>query len=152
MGWNRASFTSTLAAAAAVVLLLAACIGLASMPQATTVPVTVMPAWGELEAVLGDAMMDDSAALCEWDVWGEAVQTLYLWAVCESAGGTAMSAPVVIHLDVDGRVAGASLPGDGTQYAPDVRRLFPPHLQQRIRAHEYDAGAAMERIAERQRR
>ena len=67
MGRDRASFTSTLAAAPVVVLLLAACIGLASSPQATTVPAMVMSARGELEAVLGDAMVSDSAALCEWD-------------------------------------------------------------------------------------
>jgi hypothetical protein len=104
-----------------------------------------------LEAVLGDAMVNDSAALCEWDVWGEAVQTLYLWAVCESTGGAAMSAPAVVHLDVDGHVTAASLPGDGTRYGHDVRRLFPSDVQKRIFAHEYDAGAAMERIAERRR-
>jgi hypothetical protein len=33
-----------------------------------------------------------------------------------------------------------------------VRKLFPPHLQRRIHAHEYDAVAAIERIAERRRR
>ena len=149
MRWNRAGFTSTLAAVAVVVLLLAACIGLESAPQATA---TVMPARGELEAVVGDAMVNDSIALCEWDVWGETERTLYLWAVCESAGGTAMSAPAVVHLDADGHVTGASLPGDWTRYGPDVRKLFPPHLQRRIHAHEYDAVAAMERIAERRRR
>ena len=157
MRWNRASFTSTLAAAAVVVPLLVACVGSASAPQATTVPslpivpATVMPARGELEAVLGDAMVNDPTALCEWDVWGETVRTLYLWAVCESTGGTAMSAPAVVHLDADGHVTGASLPGDGTRYGHDVRKLFPPHLQRRIYAHEYDAVAAMERIAERRR-
>jgi hypothetical protein len=62
-----------------------------------------------------------------------------------------MSAPAVVHLDAEGHVAGLSLPGDGTHYARDVRKLFPPHLQRRIHAHEYDAVAAMERIAERRR-
>ena len=154
---NQVAFTLILAVAAVAVLALSGCIGAASAPQ--TSAVTVLPSASvamvstrdELEAVLGDAMVNDSAALCEWDVWGEAAQTLYLWAVCESTGGAAMSAPAVVHLDVDGHVAGASLPGDGTRYGHDVRRLFPPGVQKRIFAHEYDADAAMERIAERRR-
>jgi hypothetical protein len=146
---NQVALTSILAVAAVAILALSGCIGAASAPQTSVAMVSTRD---ELEAVLGDAMVNDSAALCEWDVWGEAVQTLYLWAVCESAGRTAMSAPVVVHLDVGGHVTAASLPGDGTQYADDVRRLFPPGVQKRIFAHKYDAMAAMERIAERRRR
>jgi hypothetical protein len=142
---DQVTFTFVLASAAGAILALSACMGPALTPQ------TPASTQGELEAVLGDAMVNDSAALCEWDVWGETVQTLYLRAVCESAGGTAMSAPAVVHLDAEGHVAGLSLPGDGTHYARDVRKLFPPHLQRRIHAHEYDAVAAMERIAERRR-
>jgi len=155
---NQVAFTLIWAVAAVAVLALSGCIGSASAPQTPavtplpSVPATMAFTRDDLEAVLGDAMVDDSAALCEWDVWGEAVQTLYLWAVCESTGGTAMSAPAVVHLDVDGHVTGASLPGDGTRYGQDVRTLFPPDVQKRIFAHEYDAGAAMERIAERRRR
>ena len=110
------------------------------------------PGQGELESALAGAMLEDSDALCEWDVWGQAEQALYLWAVCESASGTAMSAPAVVRLDVDGHVTAVSLPGNGANYGPDVRRLFPPYVQKRIFAHEYDAGAAMERIAERRGR
>ena len=142
---DQATFTLVLASVAGAILALSACMGSASTPQ------TPASTRGDLETVLGDAMVNDSAALCEWDVWGEAERTLYLWAVCESTGGTAMSAPVVVHVDVDGHVTGASLPGDGTRYGHDVRRLFPPYVQKRIFAHEYDAVAAMERIAERRR-
>jgi len=163
---NLLTFTSILATAAVAVLALSACIGSASTPRpaaatllpsapaATSLPsapAAMVPARDELQSVLADAMLTDPAALCEWDVWGEAQQTLYVWAVCESASGAAMSAPAVVHLDVDGHVAGASLPGDGTRYGHDVRRLFPPGVQKRIFAHEYDAVAAMERIAERRR-
>ena len=154
---SRASFTPVLVAAAVVVVLLAACSGSASSPQAAvatalpSAPTGMVSTRGELEAVLGEAMVHDPAALCEWDVWGTTHQALYLWAVCESAGGTAVSGPAVVHLDAEGDVAGVSLLGDGAQYARDVRQLFPPHLQRRIYAHEYDAVAAMERIAERRR-
>jgi hypothetical protein len=163
---NLLTFTSILATAAVAVLPLSACIGSASTPRAAvatllpsapattslpSAPAAMVPARDELQSVLADAMLTDPAALCEWDVWGEAQQTLYVWAVCESASGAAVSAPAVVHLDVDGHVAGASLPGDGTGYGHDVRRLFPPGVQKRIFAHEYDAVAAMERIAERRR-
>ena len=176
---NQVTSTCAWVSAAGVVLLLAACARPASTVPATavtalpsvpttavttlpsvpatavtalpSVPATRVPARDELEAVLGDAMVNDPSALCEWDVWGEAVQTVYVWAVCESASGTAMSAPAVVRLDVEGHVIAASLPGDGTRYGHDVRRLFPREVQKRIFAHEYDAVAAMERIAERRR-
>jgi hypothetical protein len=106
---------------------------------------------GDLESALANGLLDDPAALCEWEVWGQTEQALYLWAVCESAGGTAISAPAVVYLDAEGHVAAVAAPGDGTEYVQDVRRLFPPDLQERILAHEYDAGAAMERMAEREK-
>jgi hypothetical protein len=145
---NLLTFTSILATAAVAVLPLSACIGSASTPRAAvatllpsapattslpSAPAAMVPARDELQSVLADAMLTDPAALCEWDVWGEAQQTLYVWAVCESASGAAVSAPAVVHLDVDGHVAGASLPGDGTGYGHDVRRLFPPGVQKRRR-------------------
>ena len=107
------------------------------------------PPAAELERALGDRMLNDSGALCEWEVWGRGEQVLYLWAVCESASGSAVSAPAVAYLDGQGGVAAVNMPGDGTHYGPDVRRLFPPQVQERIFAHEYDARAAMERISAR---
>jgi len=104
---------------------------------------------GDLEPALANELLDDPDALCEWEVWEHTERALYLWAVCESASGTAVSAPAVVYLDAEGRVAAVAAPGDGTHYGQDVRRLFPPNVQKRIVAHEYDARAAMERIAER---
>jgi hypothetical protein len=103
----------------------------------------------ELERALGDRMLNDPSALCEWEVWGSGEQVLYLWAVCESASGSAVSAPAVAYLDGQGGVAAVNMPGDGTHYAPDVRRLFPPEVEKRILAHEFDARSAMERIGQR---
>lgn len=108
-----------------------------------------VPSANELERSLGSRMLNDPSALCEWEVWGSGDQVLYLWAVCESASGSAVSAPAVVYLDERGRVASANMPGDGTYYASDVRRLFPPAVQARIHAHQYDARAAMERISKR---
>jgi hypothetical protein len=122
-------------------------------PQVNIEPTpTAQPAVpGDLEPALASGLLDDSAALCEWEVWGQTEQALYLWAVCESASGTAVSTPTVVYLDAQGHVAAVAAPGDGTEYVQDVRRLFPPDLQERILAHEYDAGAAMERMAEREK-
>ena len=114
-------------------------------------PIAQLAGPDDLEPALANGLLDDPAALCEWEVWGQTEQALYLWAVCESAGGTAVSAPAVVYLDAEGHVAAVAAPGDGTAYVRDVRRLFPPDLQERILAHEYDAGAAMERRAEREK-
>jgi len=144
-----------LVSAAVAILVLTACAGSVSTPEATaiaslpSVSATMDPEQCELESALAGAMLEDADALCEWDVWGQAEQALYVWAVCESASGTAMSAPAVVRLDVDGHVTAVSLPGNGANYGPDVRRLFPRYVRKRIFAHEYDARAAMERIAER---
>ena len=118
-------------------------------PDDVDSPDGLVPPAAELERALGDRMLNDPGALCEWEVWGRGERVLYMWAVCESASGSAVSAPAVAYLDGQGRVAAVNMPGDGTYYGPDVRRLFPPQVQERIFAHEYDARAAMERINKR---
>lgn len=102
-----------------------------------------------LESALAARLLDDPKALCEWEVWGRAQQTLYVWALCESAGGTATSVPAVVHLGAEGHVEGVDIPRDGSYYGQDLRSLFPPKVQARILAHEFDTHAALARISER---
>ncbi len=107
----------------------------------------------DLESALASQLFDDPTTLCEWQIWGEADQEMYLWAVCESADGSGVSTPVVVHIERgEGdvwRVREIESPRDGTFYDQDVRMLFPPDVQERIFAHDFDAGAALARIAER---
>jgi hypothetical protein len=98
---------------------------------------------------LAEDMLGDRSALCEWEVWGRTDQSLYLWALCESGTGSGVSTPVVVYLDAVGQVAAVNRPGDGAQYGQDVRRLFPPDIQERIFAHSFDADAALKRIVAR---
>ncbi len=107
----------------------------------------------DLESALASQLIDDPTSLCEWQVWGQVAQEMYLWVVCESARGSAISAPAVVRIEQDEGgdwyVREVEVPRDGTFYGPDVRVLFPPDVQERIFAHDFDAEAAMVRIAER---
>lgn len=80
---------------------------------------------------------------CEWDTLGNDASTgqQYVWALCETApGGTAGSMPAVIHWD-GGQISAVSLPQDGTEYGPSIRRLFPVILHERI--FDYTLGEDM---------
>ena len=103
----------------------------------------------ELEPALADRLLNDSEALCEWEVWGQTKQEVYVWAVCESAKGGAVSASAVINVAPDGHVHSVDMPRDGSFYGEDVKALFPPDVQARIFAHDCDADAALARIAAR---
>lgn len=107
----------------------------------------------DLESALASHFLDDPTALCEWQVWGESDQEMYLWAVCESVSGSAVSAPAVVRIGQgEGgvwRIQEIEVPRDGTFYGPDVRTLFPSEVQERIFAHDFDAEVALARIAER---
>jgi hypothetical protein len=115
--------------------------------QAETPEVGTTSAAEGLEPALAEHMLRDQAGLCEWEVWGQAENVLYLWALCESASGAAVSAPAVVQVGTDGHVVEVITPGDGEQYAQDVRRFFPPKVQDRIFGHPFDAQAALKRIA-----
>jgi hypothetical protein len=109
----------------------------------------VVPSAEALEAALAARLVNDPEGLCEWAVWGQAGQELYLWAVCEAGSGTAASVPAVVHLSADGQVNSVRLPRDGAYYGPDIRELFPVDVRERILTDDFDAAAAMGRIAER---
>ena len=115
--------------------------------QATTPEVQATGAGDGLESALADQLLNDRAGLCEWEVWGQGDEVLYLWAVCESASGTGVSAPAVVQMGPDGHIVEVITPGDGEQYGRDVRRLFPPEVQDRIFDHSFDVQAALRRIA-----
>ncbi len=43
-----------------------------------------------------------------------------------------MSAPAVIDLKEDDSIENVEVPGDGTQYGTDIRKMFPKAIQERI--------------------
>ena len=98
--------------------------------------------------LLGKAMVNDAKAWCEFEVWGRATDTMFVWALCEARSGTTVSAPAVVTLKGDVATS-VKLPRDGGLYAQDVKTMFPASVQTRIFKQEFDVKAALERIAKR---
>ena len=100
--------------------------------------------WGEYEIALATKLLDFALAnglvLCEWELLGQTNLEVYVYAYCmatvpvgeESSNLPAADVPAVIHLDVDGAIQSVEIPGAGTLYARDIRRMFPPDAQERI--------------------
>jgi hypothetical protein len=88
------------------------------------------------------AMAFGGSVYCGVDVMGRSSDRryAYVWALCEEfyrqAGkvlpGSGIAAPVLF----DTRASTLTLPGDGTQYGPDVRRLFPPAIATAMLANQ----------------
>jgi hypothetical protein len=102
--------------------------------------------WKEYEDALAIAIFPSSFIpgefLCDWEILGRSDQEVYVWAVCTSIfsiegvgvpyGG---SIPAVIHIGADGAVQSVEIPGGGTDYASDIRKMFPHDAQERIFGH-----------------
>ena len=98
--------------------------------------------------MLGKALVDDTKAWCEFEVWGRDENTLFVWALCEARSGTSASVPAVVGIK-DDKAISIKIPRDGANYAQDVKALFPEAVQRRILRQEFDVKAALERIAKR---
>ena len=94
--------------------------------------------WREYQNALAHKFLPTSysqeTVLCEWELLGQSGQEIYIWAFCQATGSipSAKSAPAVVYLGSDGAVQSVETPGDGSFYAPDVNRLFPPDVQEKI--------------------
>ena len=107
-----------------------------------TLSVTPIPAqtaelekWMKYERALAVEILQTSDAICEWEILGQSNQEVYVWAICQITNleiGSAASVPVVIYLGNDGSIEKVQIPGDGTQYGIDIRKIFPPELQEQI--------------------
>ncbi|BFU41779.1 hypothetical protein [Krasilnikovia sp. MM14-A1004] len=67
------------------------------------------------------------------------VRTAYVWALCSTAHGngepdSGSSMPLAVRLADPVKVVG---PGNGSLWEPDVRRIFPPHVQKLIFDNAY---------------
>jgi hypothetical protein len=99
---------------------------------------TQLSLWTKYQEALGKVFIPIQPAgevvLCEWELLGQVKSEVYVWAFCQLSGPipTATSAPAVIYLATDGTVQSIVIPGDGSNYAPDVRSLFPKDVQAKI--------------------
>lgn len=95
---------------------------------------TVTPRWKTYQTALVNAFLPQGySGVCEWTILGKSSEEVYVWALCRSGStGPAMSAPAVIVLDPNGDIQRVEVPSDGAAYSRDVRRLFPPDIQEKI--------------------
>jgi hypothetical protein len=111
------------------------------IPMITPDPIQV-ERWKEYEAALAKALFPSSFIpsefLCEWEILGRSDQEVYVWTVCMSifsVGSRGLpyhgEMPAVIHIGTDGTVQSVEIPGGGTSYASDIRRMFPLYAQER---------------------
>ncbi|MGD2164854.1 MAG: hypothetical protein PVH50_04910, partial [Anaerolineae bacterium] len=109
---------------------------------------------GEIERELAKLFLHDPSAErgwedaeCGWEVLREDGMKSYMWAICQSPSGTAVSAPAVIAWET-GRetVMKIQMPRDGSFYGEDVRLLFPPEIQEQILDHDVDMDAIWQQI------
>jgi murein DD-endopeptidase MepM/ murein hydrolase activator NlpD len=102
---------------------------------------------GDVERELARMFVDDPDGECGWEVLGEDDMQSYVWAICQSPGGTAVSAPAVLYWEAGKEtVAKIQMPRDGSLYGEDVRLLFPPAVQERILDHDVDMDAIWRQI------
>ncbi len=99
---------------------------------------------------LAAALVQDPTAVCGWEVLGEREAETYVWAICQSPSGTAVSAPAVLIWSAGDagarRLLDTRVPRDGTYYGEDVRHLFPPDVQKRIFDRDVDLDVIWERM------
>jgi hypothetical protein len=117
------------------------------LPTQPTIPVSTadtihLERWNEYEAALAKALFPSSFIpgefLCEWEILGRSDKKVYVWTVCMSifpVGSAGLpyhgSIPAVIHIEADGSLQSVEIPRGGTNYASDIRRMFPPYAQER---------------------
>lgn len=99
--------------------------------------------WKEYEEALAIALFppkhnpqSPSGFLCEWEFLGRADQEVYVWAECMSIFSPGndgfpydATTPAVIHIGADGAVQSVEIPG--LPYDAEIRRMFPPNVQER---------------------
>ena len=101
----------------------------------TPIPTTKLERWMEYEHALALEILWTSDAICEWKILGQKNQEVYIWAMCQITNleiGSAASVPAVIHIGNNGSIEKVQIPGDGTQYGIDIRKMFPPELHDKI--------------------
>lgn len=114
-------------------------------PQLTEVVEKPKDRWMLYEDALAARLLsiplERGAGYCEWEILGQEGQEVYLWAICQVADdpdGAATSAPVVVRISSDGKIAGVEMPRDGSLYGEDIRAMFPKKLHNTIFDQDVD--------------
>jgi hypothetical protein len=110
----------------------------------TPVPSTVTPAptstviterWMVYEQALANKILNGIKGICEWDIIGQRDREVYVWAICQvtnNTTGSAASVPAVLFFGSGGSIEKVQIPGNGTQYGVDIRKMFPQELQEQV--------------------
>ena len=108
--------------------------------NSTPIFVPKVDRWIQYQSALSVVYLSSSVSgLCEWNILGQSEHKIYVWAICQEAnsiGGAAMSAPAVIHLAQNRDIEKVEVPGDGSQYGVEIRRMFPSTLQEKVLSYE----------------
>lgn len=107
------------------------------------------PAWRQIESAISNALLGPGEGKCEWEVWGWLKQERFIWAFCQGGpelNATAASMPLVVRLASDGSVETIHYPQEGTDYTSNVKGLFPPAVQEKIFANEFDLFTAVNHL------
>jgi hypothetical protein len=91
--------------------------------------------WKEYEDALAKrflAYLPQEEVICEWEILGRSDQEIYVWAICMGTIGIGTLAdPAVIQLGIDGSAEDVKIPRGGSNYASDIREMFPPDAEKR---------------------
>jgi len=122
-------------------------------PNPTPEP-TPATLWRVTESAIAEAVLGTPEGKCEWEMLGWRDQERYIWAFCQSGPGveaSGISTPAVVRLNSAGKVASVELPDEGKEFEIDVRRMFPPAVQEQILAQDFDLFAFMTHLEARWR-
>jgi hypothetical protein len=88
--------------------------------------------------------------LCEWEIWGQTENEVYVWAVCQANNriGTATSGPAVIRLGEDRTILEVEMPQEGWE---NLKALFPDNILTKIQKNEFPRDAAWARLQKRRK-
>jgi len=123
-------------------------------PSKVTPASTPVTNWGATESAISNAVLGTPAGKCEWEMLGWWEQERYIWAFCQSGPGVeanGVSSPAKVMVNNKGSVESVVLPDAGLDFAIDVKRMFPPAVQEKILAQDFDLFAFMNRLEDRWR-
>ena len=119
-----------------------------AQPTQPVIPVTITPnpaqmeRWKKYEEAMAKAMFRTTFIpgefLCEWEILGQVDREVYIYAVCMSISSIESTGlpfhaemPLTVHLEADEAIQRVEIPGGGSNYASDIREMFPPYARDR---------------------
>jgi hypothetical protein len=135
-----------------------------SVPTPTSIPLSTplagTPRWVLYERALAYIFLGPPGktvphlgwdhGLCEWEIWGQKENEVYVWAVCQAnnAIGTATSGPAVIRLGKEDEILEVEMPQEGWG---NLKELFPDNILSKIQKNEFPGDEAWARLQKRRK-